>query len=98
MGFLNKLFGIPDKRILKEKLNEGAILLDVRTKEEFAADHVKGSINIPMSQITNELKKLSKEKSIIAVCASGARSAQVVKYLNSKGFQSYNGGRWRSFL
>ena len=97
MGFLNKLFGIPDKRILKEKLNEGAILLDVRTKEEYHYGHIEDSINIPASDLPDKIKKLNKENTIIAVCESGARSAQAVRYLKSKGFDSYNGGSWRSF-
>lgn len=98
MGILNKLFGVPNNHILKEKLNNGAILLDVRTEEEFDADHVEGSVNIPMSQIVEEISKLSKDDIIIAVCESGGRSEQVVNYLNRKGYKSYNGGSWRSFL
>src|SRR5690554_3343034 len=97
MGFLRKLLGLPDIGILKEKLENGAVLLDVRTKEEYNAGHAKGSVNLPMDQVQRKIKKLSKNKSIIAVCASGARSAQVVSFLNSNGFQAYNGGRWKSF-
>lgn len=98
MGILNKLFRIPDKRILKEKIDAGAMLLDVRTKEEFDAGHVKVSVNIPMSEITSDIKMLSKENPIIVVCESGVRSEQVVSYLNRLGFQTFNGGGWRSFL
>lgn len=96
MGLLNKLLGLPDKSTIREKLNKGAILLDVRTKEEYNYGHIEGSINIPVSDIPNKLNKLDKDKTIIAVCASGARSAQVVRYLKSKGFDSYNGGGWSS--
>jgi rhodanese-related sulfurtransferase len=96
MGLLNKLLGLPDKSTIREKLNKGAILLDVRTKEEYHYGHIEGSINIPVSDIPNKLNKLDKDKTIIAVCASGARSAQVVRYLKSKGFDSYNGGGWSS--
>lgn len=98
MRILDNLFGVRNNHMFKEKLHNGAILLDVRTEEEFDADHVEGSVNIPMSQIVEEISKLSKDDIIIAVCESGGRSEQVVKYLNKKGYKSYNGGSWRSFL
>ena len=97
MGILSRLFGVPDKKMLIEEINNGAVLLDVRTREEFSEGHVKKSINIPVSQMPKEFVTLSKEKSIVAVCESGARSAQVVRFLNKKGYKSYNGGSWKSF-
>ena len=97
MGILSRLFGLPDKKMLIEEINNGALLLDVRTREEFSAGHVKKSINIPVSQMPKDFVTLSKEKSIVAVCESGARSAQVVRFLNKKGYKSYNGGSWKTF-
>ena len=97
MGLLSRLLGLPDKGEIRNKLNDGAILLDVRTKEEYHYGHIEDSINIPVSDLPDKIKKLNKEKPIIAVCESGARSAQAVRYLKSKGFDSYNGGSWRSF-
>ena len=97
MGILSRLFGVPDKKMLIEEINNGALLLDVRTREEFSAGHVKKSINIPVSQMPKDFVTLSKEKSIVAVCESGARSAQIVRFLNKKGYKSYNGGSWKAF-
>lgn len=97
MGLLRRLFGLPDLGDLRDKLNNGALLLDVRTKEEFDTGHVKGSINIPVSYIESKTKKINKEKTIIVVCESGARSAHAVRFLNNNGFLAYNGGSWRSF-
>ncbi len=85
MGFLSKLFRVPDKKLLKERVNSGAMLLDVRTKEEFKAGHVKRSINIPVSQIPRKYNSFN------------ARSAQVVRFLNKNGYQAYNGGGWMTF-
>jgi phage shock protein E len=92
MGILRRLLGLPDKSFIRDKLNKGAILLDVRTREEYHYGHIEGSINIPASEIHNKIDRLDKDNVIIAVCESGARSAQVVRYLKSKGFESYNGG------
>lgn len=97
MGILNRLFGIPDKAELKKKLENGAILLDVRTIEEFRSGSVKGSVNIPISDLPSGMKKLNKDKSIVAVCESGARSAQAVRFLKQQGYDAYNGGGWNSY-
>ena len=97
MGILNKLFKIPDKKELKDKVNNGALLLDVRTKEEFDAGHAEDSVNIPVSDLGKEIDRISKDSPIIAFCESGARSAHAVRFLNKNGFQAYNGGSWKTF-
>lgn len=51
MGILSRLFGLPDKGDLRDKINNGALLLDVRTKEEYVAGHVEGAVNIPVSDL-----------------------------------------------
>lgn len=98
MGIFNKLFRLPDKGVLKEKLQNGALLLDVRTVEEYEEGHVEGSVNIPLIDIPDNINKLDKEREIVAVCESGARSAQAVRYLNHHGYESHNGGSWQSFV
>jgi rhodanese-related sulfurtransferase len=71
--------------------------LDVRTKDEYQSGHLKNSINIPVDKLSQNLKKLNKNKPIITCCASGARSASARKLLESNGFeQVYNGGSWLS--
>ncbi|MFA7584417.1 MAG: rhodanese-like domain-containing protein [Proteiniphilum sp.] len=97
MGFLNKLFKLTDKKELKEKIDNGAQLLDVRTVEEFHAGHAKGSVHIPLSSLPDKFKTIRKNSPLIVVCESGARSAQAVRFLISNGFEAYNGGSWRSF-
>ena len=97
MGILSKLFGVPNKKTLFEMMNNGALLLDVRTKKEYNAGHAKKSINIPVAQIPAEYKTLDKEIPIVIVCESGARSAQVVRFVKKMGYKAYNGGGWRTF-
>lgn len=71
-------------------------ILDVRTPEEFSMGHVKGSVNIPLQELSvrlDELKKLKGE--IIICCASGVRSAKACSFLKQQGFNSIsNGGSW----
>ncbi|MBL7884527.1 MAG: rhodanese-like domain-containing protein [Bacteroidia bacterium] len=92
---LKKIFGIGPKVDLAQLIKEGAIIIDVRSKGEYANGHVKGSINIPLDQLGSNLAKLKKEKAIITCCASGMRSGVAKSQLKGKGYENvYNGGSW----
>ena len=83
---------------LHELLNEGALLLDVRTRGEYASGHVQGSKNIPLDELGKSLHQLDKEQVIIVVCASGMRSSNAVSQLKRNGFTNCrNGGSWKNF-
>jgi phage shock protein E len=95
MNFLEMIFG--KKVDLKEIISSGAVILDVRTKGEFQSGHLKNSINIPVGNLEQNIKKLNKNRPIITCCASGSRSASARRILKSNGFeQVYNGGSWYS--
>jgi phage shock protein E len=95
MSFLELIFG--KKVNLQEVISNGAVIVDVRTKGEFQSGHLRNSINIPVDNLPQNLKKLKKDKPIITCCASGARSASARRFLKSNGFeQVYNGGSWHS--
>lgn len=95
ISLLKKLFG-PGVD-LREKLQEGAIIVDVRTKGEFGSGHVKGSKNIPLDRISSQLDKIKKwDKPVITCCASGMRSGSAASILKNNGVEAYNGGSWRS--
>jgi phage shock protein E len=95
MNFLELIFG--KKVNLQEIISGGAVIVDVRTKGEFQSGHLRNSINIPVDNLPQNLKKLKKDKPIITCCASGARSASARRFLKSNGFeQVYNGGSWHS--
>jgi len=98
MSFFGNLFGSGSKVDLKELLANGALLLDVRTKGEYAGGHVKNSKNIPLDELGKALPKLDKAKDIVVVCASGMRSANAVSLMKKNGFTNcYNGGSWMNF-
>jgi rhodanese-related sulfurtransferase len=95
MNFLRLIFG--EKVDLREVISNGAIIVDVRTKAEFQSGHLKNSINIPVDNLPQNLKKLKPGKPIITCCASGSRSGYARRFLKSNGFeQVYNGGSWYS--
>jgi phage shock protein E len=78
-------------------MNKGAQIIDVRTPSEFKSGHIQGSLNIPLSNISENLTKIKKDKPVITCCASGMRSASARSVLVSKGFREvHNGGGWMS--
>ncbi len=94
---LKQLFGIGSKVNYKELVNGGALILDVRTKAEYNSGHIRGSVNIPLNNLSNHYSSLKKNKQIITCCASGVRSAQAKSILQANGFpEVYNGGGWKS--
>ena len=90
-------FGNIDGEKIKEYLQNKAIIIDVRTPEEFADGHAKGSINIPLNAIANQINKVKNyKKPVITCCRSGARSGTAAKILNNNGIDSINGGPWQN--
>ena len=92
------LIGLGPRVNYADLVKNGAIIVDVRTKSEYATGHIKGSINIPVDGLTNNLLQIKdKNKPIITCCASGVRSATARNKLRSLGYtQVYNGGSWGS--
>lgn len=93
------LLGIFSKKKtdFKKLVEEGALVLDVRTKAEYAAGHIKGSRNIPLDQLGGVIQELKKKnKPVITCCRSGMRSGMAASTLRNAGLEVYNGGPWDS--
>lgn len=97
MGILS-LFGIKSKsEQIKEAIAAGAVIVDVRTPQEYNDGHVTGSLNIPVNQIEARASMLKKkEKTIILCCKSGGRAGQAKSILDKHGIKCINGGSWGS--
>lgn len=93
---IKTILGIGPKVNLGELIANGATILDVRTKGEYASGHVKGSINIPLDQLSGHLTKLKdKGHPIITCCASGMRSSSAKSFLKRQGYTNvHNAGPW----
>lgn len=63
---------------MQEAMNDGAVLLDVRTPDEYESNHIEGSINEPFFSLRMQLKTLNREKPIIVVCGDGKTSEAAV--------------------
>lgn len=96
MGILSSIFG-GGKSNVKEMITNGAVIIDVRTPQEFSSGHVKGSKNIPLDRIESEVKKIkAMNKPVVVCCASGMRSGQAKNILKRHGIEVENAGSWRS--
>ena len=99
MGLFN-FFGLgggSDAKKVGEYLQNGAMVIDVRTPVEFADGHVEGSINIPLNTIVNRIADIKKyNKQIITCCRSGARSGTAANILKNNDIDAINGGPWNS--
>jgi rhodanese-related sulfurtransferase len=94
---LKELFGLGPKVDYPQLVKDGAQIIDVRTKGEFASGHIRGSVNIPLQNLSNHLSKIRKDKPVITCCASGMRSASARSILIANGFGNvHNGGGWQS--
>lgn len=88
MGFFD-LFRQKDinQGLLDFKAVEGAVLLDVRTAEEYRQGHIPDSINISLQTIDKVLLEISnKETPLFVYCYSGSRSGQAVNLLKGMGY------------
>ncbi len=77
----------------KEK-KEDAVILDVRTEEEYMAGFIPGAINMDIhkgQEFLNEIEKLDKSKNYLVYCRSGARSASACALMQQHGIENaYN--------
>ncbi len=100
MGFFDFLKG-PDIHAGLERFRatSGAVLVDVREADEYAAGHIPGSINLPLSAIdTAEILIPRKDTPLFLYCLAGTRSSQALSRLQKLGFKSIeNIGGIRSY-
>ena len=95
----NFLFGFGKNKI-KEALLNGAVIIDVRTANEYDRGRVPGSLNIPVDRISISIERIKAlKKPVVLCCASGGRSGSAKQLLKSAGLEEvYNGGSWESVL
>lgn len=77
---------------IKNQVENGAFLVDVRTPEEFAEGSVKGAVNIPLNQVESRASEFEGKPSVILFCRTGNRSGQAKEILESKGIENVTNG------
>jgi phage shock protein E len=70
----------------KKLIAEGAVLVDVRTPDEYDDKHLPGALNIAVDEIDARSGELPKDKPLVLYCQSGARAHRAATTLTKKGF------------
>ena len=68
----------------------GGVFLDIREPEEWDAGHAPDATWIPMSQLNERVAEVPRDRRIVAVCRSGARSERVAQALVQRGYDAMN--------
>jgi phage shock protein E len=81
---------IPAATVAAQAGTAGAplVLLDVRTREEFAAGHVPGARNIPVQELASRLSEIAdlRDKPLVVYCRSGHRAGIALELLRANGY------------
>ena len=96
----NVLTGLT-RPVYPDELPENALLLDVRTPEEFELATIPGAVNVPLDELRDRLGELDRSRPIVAFCQVGKRGYVAERILRQRGFDVFNlsGGfsTWRLF-
>lgn len=81
-----------DEFVLKAKADESAVLLDVRTPEEFKCNALSNALNLNYlsEQLADDLEQLDKAKTYYVYCQTGRRSLRVCVLLKNSGYSIIN--------
>lgn len=74
----------------EERLQAGAVVIDVREPEEWSAGHLPDSLLVPMSQVESRIAEIGFDRSAVVVCRSGGRSRTITQLLTTRGLNAVN--------
>jgi len=93
-GSLKKAFSKPYRTVsvaeAKDLLSSGAALIDVRSAQEWRSGRAPRAKHIPLDRLQAGSAGIQKTRPVIAVCASGVRSASAARILAAKGYDAYS--------
>ena len=75
---------------LERRLDEGAILIDVREPDEWAEVRVPGGFLIPLQNVPERLAEIPEEGTVYVICALGGRSRTAAEFLREQGRDAVN--------
>jgi len=79
-----------DLRAAHAAYDMGAMVIDVRSKEEFKEGHIPGATNIDIAVLTKSFSKIPKRRELIVYCRSGSRSKVAAQFLRQEGWVVYD--------
>ena len=84
------MFDRVDPLTAKTRLENGAVLIDVREQNEFDEARIPGATLIPLSEFASRYSEMPKNQEIVLMCAGGVRSAQAAQFAAQHGFKLTN--------
>ncbi len=73
---------------VEQKIKAGAVVVDVRTVDEYSDEHFPKALNIPVNELQSRAGEIGAfDKPVVLYCASGARSAMGSRILKSLGYK-----------
>ncbi len=82
----------------KSLIENGAILLDVRTIHEFTGAHIPNSVNMPLEDLSLFIEEIKEWNRPVVTCSVYGQRSQIAKeILRSKGIEAHNGGCWEDY-
>lgn len=93
MSFLGRIFSsVPSVSAeqARDLVDAGAVMVDVRTKQEWNAGHVALAQHVALPELPTSISKLPKETKVVVVCRSGNRSRGATSQLIGAGFDAVN--------
>lgn len=70
----------------QSRVQQGAVLVDVREQGEYDQIHAEGAQLLPLSELESRFSELPKDRELVMICRSGARSKQAGEYLMQNGY------------
>jgi rhodanese-related sulfurtransferase len=98
MSWLTELFGGGGG--IRQALQEGAVIIDLRTAYEYDQGHIPRSLNIPADRIKANIDRIRDlRKPVILCCGNGTHCWEAAEFLRGAGLtQVINGGNWQGLL
>ena len=90
MGLFSRVDNVDAASVAGRLTDRSVVVVDVRQPAEWRRGHIGGSINVPLPQLATRLHRLPKDATIVAVCASGHRSAVATSTLQRAGYRAEN--------
>jgi rhodanese-related sulfurtransferase len=90
VGLFTRTNGVDASSVAERLANRSVLVIDVRQPAEWRKGHIRGSLNLPLTQLGSRLHKLPNDKTVVVVCASGHRSAVAARTVQRAGYQVEN--------
>ena len=79
-----------DVQTLRDHVDSGAVVIDVREDDEYRDGHVPGARSVPLATVPERVEEVPGDQPVFVVCAVGGRSARAVQFLRAQGVVATN--------